>query len=373
MLRLEKLLISITPQARWGLIILSFTVIMALDFTTPSQYILAYLYIVPILISISFLKPHIAKTLLGIAVFATLTNLVFPISALHHPAIWVNRALAALAITISAFFMVRYIRYQTQLQEQESVLTTERNLAQLREDFIATLTHDLKTPLLGSQTTLQYLGQETFGPLSLEQKEVVEALKRSTHRQLELVQTLVSTYKIDHLGAELVLSPLDLDDLIADILTELQYLALERGISLTYQCLQTPPSVRGDALQLKRVIANLIHNALNYTPAGGEVNVHLNESPETLIVTVSDTGPGLPAADLDQVFNRFHHAGQNRAVIGTGLGLYLSRQIITAHRGRIWAENLTPCGCQFSFSLPITKASETIHPPSLQRKATRHD
>lgn len=346
----EQLFFRTDPKARWGLIVLFFLLTMILDFSTPPQYILGYLYIIPILISISFLKPRIAKILLALAVFATLMNLVLPISVLQNSPIVVNRLLAALAITVSAFFMVRYIRYQNRLQEQEGILATERQLAQMREDFIATLTHDLKTPLLGGEKTLQYLNDGTFGPLTHEQKDVIGALQRSNQRQLELVQTLVSTYKIDNVGAELVFTPVDMDDLVADIVTELQYLAAERKIHLNYVCQKAPSSIRGDALQLKRVVANLVHNALNYTPANGSVCIQLQEESDQLLVQVSDTGPGIPAEDLDNIFNRFYRAG-DREVISTGLGLYLSRQIITAHRGQIWIENLKP-GCRFSFALP---------------------
>lgn len=359
----EKLFFQIGSKARWGLIIIFFLVILALDFSTPPQYILAYLYIIPILISISFLKPKIAKMLLAMAVFSTLMNLVFPNNVLSNPAIVISRLLAVLAIAVSAFFMVRYIRYQQRLQEQEGILTSERTLAQMREDFIATLTHDLKTPLLGGQKTLQYLSDGTFGTLTDEQRNVIEALQRSTNRQLELVQTLVSTYKTDNVGAELVLTSIDMDDLIADILTEIQYLAVERHITLTYLCKRTPPPVRGDSLQLKRVIANLIHNALNYTPSGGQVQIQLKEQPVgLLLVDVSDTGPGIPEDSLENIFNRFYHANSKREVISTGLGLYLSRQIITAHRGRIWAENIEPLGCKFTFILPISLGNkESVH------------
>jgi len=206
--------------------------------------------------------------------------------------------------------------------------------------------------LLGGEKTLQYLHDGTFGSLTSEQQEVIAALQRSNHRQLELVQTLVSAYKIDNIGAELVLISVDMDDLIADILTEIQYLAIEREITLSYSCKTAPSAVRGDALQLKRVLANLIQNALNYTPAGGQIQIQLQEQPSQLFVSVSDTGPGIPTDDLEQVFNRFYHSENERQIISTGLGLYLSRQIITAHRGKIWAENLKHFGCQFSFSLP---------------------
>lgn len=350
---LEKHFFTLNPKIRWGIIVMAFVIVASLDFTTPPQYILAYLYIFPILVSISFLKPTIAKIMLALAIFATLLNLVFPTYVLNQPYIVTNRLLAAAAIFISAFFMVRYIRYQFRVKEQENLLSIERHLAQVREDFIATLTHDLRTPLMGEQTTLQYLLQETFGPLTNEQRQVLDALQRGTGRQLELVQSLVSVYRNDNMGTDLQLKRVDMDEVVADILTELQQLAHERQITLEYTCQRTPSPIQGDSLQLKRVMANLIHNALNYTPAGGQVRIQLSERRDHLLIEVIDTGPGLSPGDLEQVFQRFYQSGKERQVLSTGLGLYLSRQIILAHRGTIWAENMSSGGCKFSFRLPI--------------------
>jgi two-component system, NarL family, sensor kinase len=352
-IRFEKQFFAVSSRTRWVFIILAFTTIAILDFSTPPEYILAYLYAIPIVISVSFLKPHIAKALLALALAATLLNLILPSNVAHVPSVLVNRLLAVLSIGISAFFIVRYIRYQEQIQEQERLLATERNLSQMREDFIATLSHDLKTPLLGGQKTLQYLLEEAFGPLNEEQKQVLEALVRSNHRQTELVESLLSAYRNDILGVEVRMTLVDMDELIADILTEVQYLGTERGIKLEYACRRTPPKIKGEPAQLKRVVANLIHNALNYTPSSGTIQVILTEHEGHLRIEVIDTGPGLPKEDLEDVFHRFYRSGGERQVVGTGLGLYLSRQLINAHRGKIWAENIAPQGCKFSFTLPI--------------------
>lgn len=349
----EKKFFNIGDNARWAIIVIAFIVITILDFSTPPEYILAYLYVVPILISISFLKPEIAKTLLVIAIIATLLNLIFPHNVSYIQSVLVNRSLAALAIIISSYFMIRYIRYQEYIQEQENLLVSERKLSQMREDFMATLTHDMKTPLLGTQKTLHYFSEEAFGSINPEQQEVLGALSRSSQRQLELVEDLLSVYRNDDTGVQLRVALVDLDELIADILTEVQYLAHERNIKLEYTCRQTPSKAKGDAFQLKRVIANLLHNALNYTPSGGSISVSLSEQSQHLLVEIKDTGPGLATEDFENIFHRFYRAEGSRGIVGTGLGLYLSRQLIQAHRGQIWAENLPAGGCNFSFTVPI--------------------
>ncbi len=349
----ETVLYKLNSRTRWLIIVLAFFVIAALDFSTPPEYILAYLYTLPILVSLSFLKPRIAKVLMILAIFSTLLNVLFPQNVLQIPSVVINRLVAVFSFLVSAFFMLQYIHHQEQVNEQETLLATERNLAQLREDFMATLTHDLKTPMLGEQKTLQHLLDGTLGAMSPEQKDVLAALSRNKQRQLDLVNNLLSIYRHDHLGVKLQMSLVDLDELIADMLTEVQALANERRITLEYACRRTPPKVKGESLQLKRVIANILHNALNYTPSGGFIRVNLFEQTHQLLVEVADNGPGLAEEDLENVFHRFYRAEGTRDIVGTGLGLYLSRQLIQAHRGRIWAENVPDGGCKFSFTLPI--------------------
>lgn len=347
-------LFKVSPRARWTIIVVTFILIAAFDFSTPPEFVPAYLYAFPILVSVSFLQARIAKTLLALAIIATLLNLAFPKNVLDLPSVLFNRSLAALSILISAFFMLRYIQYQAHVQEQEMLLETERNLAKVREDLIATLTHDLKTPMLGEQKTLTYFLDGTFGSISEEQKEILGALQRTNDRQLALIDTLLAVYRNDNLGIDIQVTQVDLDELLADVLTELHYLAHERKIQIEYTCLYTPPAIPGEALQLKRVISNLIHNALNYTSSGGQIIVRLEQASSEIMVTVQDTGPGLSPDDLENVFQRFYRSAGNRQIIGTGLGLYLSRQIIQAHKGQIWAENTHPTGCRFIFTLPTT-------------------
>jgi two-component system NarL family sensor kinase len=345
--------LQVASPVRWGIIIFAFLLITVLDFSTPPQYILAYLYVIPILVSVSFLKTDIAKRLLFLAVLATLLDLFIPQMVLSVSFITINRLLAALSIIVSSYFMIRYINHQSEVQEQQQLVETERNLSKMREDFVATLTHDLKTPLLGEQAVLQHLLEGTFGPLGIEHRQTLEALGRNKHRQLELVDNLLSVYRNDNVGVELRTTSIDLDELIADCLTEFQTIARERQLELRYYCHYLPPKVKGDSLQLKRVIANLLQNALNYTPAGGHIEVRLSQQTAHLLVEVCDDGPGLKEEELESVFHRFYRAAGTRDTVGTGLGLYLSRQLIEAHRGRLWVSNSPQGGCQFSFLLPI--------------------
>jgi two-component system, NarL family, sensor kinase len=351
--------LKLASPLRWGIIIFAFILILALDFSTPPQYILAYLYVIPILVSISFQKPLIAQRLMFVAVVATLLDVWTPQAGFSLSFIAVDRLLAALSIVVSTYFMIRYIRHQAQVQEQQQLVETERNLSKIREDFVATLTHDLKTPLLGEQSVLQHLLEGTFGSLSEEQKQTLETLSRSKDRQLELVDNLLSVYRHDNVGVELRTALIDMDELMADCVADFQAIARQRQLNLSYFCQQIPPAIKGDPLQLRRVIANLLQNALNYTAPGGHIEVTLSQQVNALLIQVQDDGPGLKEEELESVFHRFYRAAGNRDTVGTGLGLYLSRQLIEAHRGRLWASNLAQGGCQFSFLLPIQNSDAT--------------
>ena len=338
---------------RWVFILTSFLLVAILDFSTPPAYILAYLYIVPVLLSISFLKPAISKALVFIAVVATLLNLVLPVNVIAITPVVVTRLIATLSIVMTAYFMVRFIRYQQYIQESEKILLTERNLAQMREDFVATLTHDLKTPLLGAQQSLEYLKQGEFGPVTNEQIKLIDALLKSSHRQFLLLENMLNVYKNDNLGLLLLPKPVNMDELIADSLSEMQAYATSRQVRLEYICSQAPPIIHADALQLKRVLANLIHNALNVSTGNSVIQIRLTATRSNLLIEVSDNGPGIPLEDLENVFTRFYQVKNKRQIQSTGIGLYLSRQIIDAHRGQIWVENLATAGCKFSFTLPM--------------------
>lgn len=329
-----------------------FISILALDLSTPPEYILAYLYCLPILLSIFFLKIQTTRLLVFLATVSTLFNLFYPAQVFSVYPILINRLLSVTAILLSSYFMIRFTTRQRDYESQANLLATEKKISQLREDFIATLTHDLKTPILGAQKALESLKIGTLGELSDEQKNTIDALERSTKRQVELIDNLQLAYKQDNMGVELSLSKVNMDDLIADVLTELQSIALERMIKLTYSCKKAPSPILGDSFQLKRIFANLIHNALNYTPAGGEVSISLFELKNELKIEVCDNGPGISDKDLELIFSRFYRSENTKNIAGTGLGLYLSYQITKAHRGKIWAENIEPHGAKFCLVFP---------------------
>lgn len=344
---------EVTPQMGW--LVITFTIISIADIIAPPQYILAYLYIVPIFISLSLLNKKTTLIVLLLAVSATISDMFLPtpLEEWSVPYIVISRFIAILfMVTIVSFFFYRN-RYREQLQKQEKLLSEAYHLAQLREDFIAALSHDLKTPLLGGQKVLQYFVNGTFGKLTEEQRAAIETLLRGNSIELELIETLLTIYRNDNVGVQVQTEAVNINELIQSSISQLQYLGREQEITLNLVASDYDYIVQADKLQVQRVILNLLHNALNYAPTNSEIQIQLSDEDNFLKVSIRDQGPGLSLGDLKNIFLRFYQVeSEQRPMLSSGLGLYLSRQIIEAHEGEIWAENLEPTGCQINFTLP---------------------
>jgi two-component system NarL family sensor kinase len=224
----------------------------------------------------------------------------------------------------------------------------------MREDFVQTLTHDLKTPILGAIETIKSFQIEQFGSVSSIQFQVLSEMSKSQQRSLQLVQTLLDVYRNDAQGVTLQLQSIDLRSIAQEAIDAVTILALERELELNLKCHESrdrPLKVTADPLQLSRVFSNLLSNAIYHSPRGCRIDVTIYNNDRRYIVQVADRGQGIAPDTLPLLFDRFYQAHQQ--VQGSGLGLYLSRQIVEAHGGRIWAESELPQGTKFCFSLPI--------------------
>jgi two-component system NarL family sensor kinase len=182
-------------------------------------------------------------------------------------------------------------------------------------------------------------------------------MARSHKTTLQLVETLLDVYRNDNEGLNLQLDPVDLVAIAEEVAMTLTDLAANRRIHISFNYGDSDFRkflwVKGDALQLQRVMANLLTNAINHSPRGGKVEVVLEAGSSYQTVKIMDYGAGVRAEELPHLFERFYQGQSDRQAKGTGLGLYLSRQIIAAHGGTIWAENRSPTDALFGFKLPV--------------------
>lgn len=227
-------------------------------------------------------------------------------------------------------------------------------LQQQREDFVATLTHDLKTPILAANRAIKLLLEGDFGAVSKEQAEILQTIHVSNESLYQLVQTLLDVYRYESGVIQLAIQPHNLARVISNLAEEFMPLAKAKNVKLNINVNDSANEVYCDASELKRVVQNLLDNALKYTPSEGSITVDLEQNSEGTQVSVIDTGKGISEDDKPKLFQRFWQAASSggRYYASTGLGLYLCRKIITMHGGRIWCDSKLGQGSTFAFTIP---------------------
>jgi signal transduction histidine kinase len=219
-----------------------------------------------------------------------------------------------------------------------------------REDLLAVVSHDLKNPLSTILMALKMLS--TLGLTDhVGAGSHFDRIERSALRMHHMVDDLLNVASLQSGRLSVVPGPMRLEGIVAEAI-EVQRLSAERKyLHVTY--VESPselPAVWADAERLQQVLANLLGNAIKFTPAGGAVTVRTELSGERVVVSVADTGPGIEPEDLPHVFERFWQAPRS-AGLGTGLGLFISKGIVEALGGEIWAESQLGVGTTFSFAL----------------------
>lgn len=329
--------------------------VFTLELLTPPDYVMGYLYITPIL----FARPRLSRgatlSITAIAVVLTLINIWIPGHQPIHSATIANRLITVLALIVTGLLSNDNRQIQQALAQQQIQLQVQSKLASLREDFTSTLTHDLKTPILGAVETLKAFTSQRFGSVQPQQKSVLDMMIRSHQTSLKLVETLLDVYRNDISGLQLDRQPIDLATIAESATTALLDLAASRRvhISLNYgdSDFRQFMWVNADAFQLQRVFANLLANAIAHSPRGAKVEVVLGTQAGEHVVKVIDMGAGIQPDEMPKLFERFYQGQSDRQASGSGLGLYLARQIVDAHNGKIWAENRSPQGALFGFRL----------------------
>lgn len=342
-------------RTHW-LIATLFVVVIGLEYSTPPPYVFGYLYIGAVLSASGRLGRGATRWVTAIAIALTLLNLVIPGVEPITTVTIANRAITVLALAVTGWLSDRIQRYEKAITHQHAQILAQAQLARMREDFVSTLTHDLKTPLLGAIETLHALDAEQFGAVTAAQRRAIAIMTRSHQTTLQLVETLMDIYRNDSEGLRLDLVEVDVVALAEDTIMQLTALAESRQVHIRLHQgesdFRQPCWVRADVLQLQRVLSNLIVNAIYHSLRGSLVEVVIRLKGDDCLVQVLDQGQGLAADEMSHLFERFHQGHSDRQAKGTGLGLYLSRQIVAAHGGTIWVESRQPRGVVFGFRLP---------------------
>lgn len=231
-------------------------------------------------------------------------------------------------------------------------ITTEKEIETLKEDFVATLTHDLKVPIVAAANIIDLFLADKFGKVTDKQKFALENMKDSNKSLLELVQILLETYKLQEKGIKLVKENVELNPFIEAIVNEMQPLANNAKMNINFTPKSASPIISADPMQLKRIIKNLISNAIDHSNTKKDIDIKLGKIDNYTTISVIDYGQGIGKDELKMIFNKYYSAAKKLRKVGTGLGLYLSQQIAVAHGGEIIATSEENVKTEFCVKLP---------------------
>ena len=231
-------------------------------------------------------------------------------------------------------------------------VTTQREIETLKEDFVATLTHDLKVPIVAEANILNFLIDGKFGEITEKQRFALLNMKSSNEELIDLVQIVLETYKVKETGIPLLKENIKLNEFLSDIVDEVQPIATNSGLVINFTPSEKNLTVLADVMQLKRVVKNLISNAISHSNTKKDIDIKTSEIPDFITISVIDYGQGIPQDEQKLIFNKYYSAAKKFRKIGTGLGLYLSQQIAKSHGGEITVESEENVRTEFCIKLP---------------------
>ncbi len=222
-----------------------------------------------------------------------------------------------------------------------------------KENLMATLTHDLKTPIRAEHRILQLFKQGDFGPLTQDQDQILQEMILSNRYMAHLVDNMMGTYSYEDGDVVLKLELTDINQLItSQIANVFTYMAKEKGLTLQLNLSENLSAIEVDPFEIQRVLNNLIQNAILFTESGGSVTVATNQTEDVTLISIADTGKGIKPDLLNHLFDKYKTETKRLKHVGTGLGLYLSKKIIDAHKGQIDVKSEEGKGSTFTVKLP---------------------
>jgi signal transduction histidine kinase len=225
-----------------------------------------------------------------------------------------------------------------------------RRIDETKEEFYATLSHELRSPLTSVREAAHLLRDGVPGPLNAKQSRLVTVIGNSTDRLLRLVNQMLELSRLRAGVLPLAQDTVDVARVVGRAVEELRPQAEEAGVNLTREGVGQYFDVRGDEDRLVQVVVNLVANAIRFTPRGGRVMVALIDAGSEVEIQVEDTGVGIPSAALSRIFDSWRQAHSDRG--GTGLGLAVVRGVVLAHGGRVTVESQEGKGSRFTVLLP---------------------
>ena len=231
-------------------------------------------------------------------------------------------------------------------------LTRIRQLEIVRRDFVSNVSHELRTPLASLKLIAETLQEGALNDPPAA-KKFLERMEGEIDNLTQLVGELLELSRIESGKVPLEKKWINPYELVQGAEERMQLQAERAGIDLKINMESDLPNIFIDPPRLGQVLVNLLHNSIKFTNPGGEIEIRVEKQEDEVVFHIRDTGVGIPAKDLERIFERFYKTDRSRTERGTGLGLSISRHLIEAHQGKIWAESTPGEGSTFSFSIPI--------------------
>ena len=231
-------------------------------------------------------------------------------------------------------------------------LTRVRQLEIIRRDFVSNVSHELRTPLTSIKLIAETLQDGAIDDPAIA-RNFLEKMNGEVDNLTQLVEELLELSKIESGRVPLEKHLIKPEEFIKAACERMDLQAKRAGLQLRNLVEFKLPNTFVDPKRLEQVLVNLIHNAIKFTPPGGQVEVNAFEDSEFIVYSVKDTGNGILPKDLERIFERFYKTDRSRSERGTGLGLSISRHLVEAHNGKIWAESQPGQGSTFFFKIPI--------------------
>lgn len=242
-------------------------------------------------------------------------------------------------------------------------LSKEEDLERMKLDFISMASHELKTPLTSIIGYLSVFINENKEKISNDEIDLLEKSLISSQQLLTLVQNILSVNKIERDQMAVTPQSVDYQAILKKVVEDLQNQAKQKNITLTLSLPQEVlPKVMADPIRIAEVVTNLVANSINYTNAGGKIDISTQITPVEATTIISDTGIGIPKEAIPHLFNKFFRVSNTtqQAAKGTGLGLYIAKSIINRLGGKIWVESEIGKGSKFYFTLPTDTQIKTF-------------
>jgi len=240
-------------------------------------------------------------------------------------------------------------------------VTKQKELDQLKSKFFSTVSHELRSPLVAIRNSIALMLDHHTGKLNTDQEKIIKVADRNLKRLKLLVDDILDFSKLE--AKKIILKPVpsSIEKVINETCDTFENWAKSRGITLIRKVDKGIPDVKFDPDRITQVLSNIMSNSIKFTPKEGSITIAAelslsSDEKKEIVVSLKDTGPGIPKEDVPKLFSQYQQVGDRSSkseVKGTGLGLYISKELVELHKGRIWIESDIGQGAKFIFTLPI--------------------